>query len=118
MSNSHARHMPSRGRAHAMLAWLTGAYFVIEMGVGLWAGSAAVISDAFHTVSALGGVSVAKLHRAHAWSLTSDRHVFAGHHQLLAPGAPARKMLEEAQRHLCGGRFFLRHSPARGRAPQ
>ena len=31
-------------------AWLTGIYFVIELAIGLWAGSIAVISDAFHTV--------------------------------------------------------------------
>lgn len=40
-------------------AWLTGIYFVIEMGIGLWTGSIAVISDAFHTFSAVGGVLVA-----------------------------------------------------------
>ncbi len=40
-------------------AWLTGIYFVIEMGIGLWTGSVAVISDAFHTFSAVGGVLVA-----------------------------------------------------------
>ena len=43
----------------AISAWLTGVYFVIEMGVGLWTGSVAVISDAFHTFSAVGGVLVA-----------------------------------------------------------
>lgn len=40
-------------------AWLTGLYFVVEMGIGLWTGSIAVISDAFHTFSAVGGVLVA-----------------------------------------------------------
>ncbi|WP_240466246.1 cation diffusion facilitator family transporter, partial [Arhodomonas sp. KWT] len=40
-------------------AWLTGIYFFIEMGIGLWTGSIAVISDAFHTFSAVGGVLVA-----------------------------------------------------------
>lgn len=43
----------------AISAWLTGVYFVIEMGIGLWTGSVAVISDAFHTFSAVGGVLVA-----------------------------------------------------------
>lgn len=43
----------------AISAWLTGVYFVIEMGIGLWTGSIAVISDAFHTFSAVGGVLVA-----------------------------------------------------------
>ncbi|WP_281283543.1 cation transporter [Palleronia caenipelagi] len=29
-------------------AWLTGVYFVIELAVGIWTGSIAVLSDAFH----------------------------------------------------------------------
>lgn len=40
-------------------AWLTGLYFIVELAVGLWTGSIAVISDAFHTFSAVGGVLVA-----------------------------------------------------------
>ena len=59
MSSSHHGHMPSSGRGMAISAWLTGVYFVIEMGIGLWTGSIAVISDAFHTFSAVGGVLVA-----------------------------------------------------------
>ncbi len=55
----HGGHMPSSGRGLAISAWLTGIYFVIEMGIGLWTGSIAVISDAFHTFSAVGGVIVA-----------------------------------------------------------
>lgn len=51
--------MPSSGRALTISAWLTGVYFLIEMAVGLWTGSIAVISDAFHTFSAVGGVIVA-----------------------------------------------------------
>lgn len=43
----------------AISAWLTGVYFVIELVVGLWTGSIAVISDALHTFSAVGGVLVA-----------------------------------------------------------
>lgn len=59
MSNAHHGHLPSSGRGMAISAWLTGIYFVIEMGIGLWTGSIAVISDAFHTFSAVGGVLVA-----------------------------------------------------------
>lgn len=59
MTTGHAGHMPSSGRGMAISAWLTGVYFVIEMGIGLWTGSIAVISDAFHTFSAVGGVLVA-----------------------------------------------------------
>ncbi|WP_245412799.1 cation diffusion facilitator family transporter [Oceaniradius stylonematis] len=55
----HAGHLPSSGRALTISAWLTGVYFVIELLVGLWTGSVAVISDAFHTFSAVGGVLVA-----------------------------------------------------------
>jgi len=51
--------MPGSGRGMAISAWLTGIYFIIEMGIGLWTGSIAVISDAFHTFSAVGGVLVA-----------------------------------------------------------
>ncbi|GAA0620488.1 cation diffusion facilitator family transporter [Halomonas beimenensis] len=57
--HGHAGHMPSSGPGMAISAWLTGIYFFIEMGIGLWTGSVAVISDAFHTFSAVGGVLVA-----------------------------------------------------------
>lgn len=59
LSEGHAGHMPAGGRSLAISAWLTGIYFLIEMGIGLWTGSIAVISDAFHTFSAVGGVLVA-----------------------------------------------------------
>lgn len=60
----HSRHaMPSVGgendRALKISAWLTGIYFLIELGIGLYSGSIAVISDAFHTFSAVGGVILA-----------------------------------------------------------
>ena len=58
-SHSHAGHMPSSGKALMISAWLTGVYFVIELAIGLWTGSIAVLSDAFHTLSAVGGVLVA-----------------------------------------------------------
>lgn len=58
-ADSHAGHMPSSGKALVISAWLTGIYFVIELAVGLWTGSIAVLSDAFHTLSAVGGVLVA-----------------------------------------------------------
>jgi len=55
--------MPTAGkeniRALQIIGWLTGIYFVIELSVGLWTGSVAVISDAFHTFSAVGGVLIA-----------------------------------------------------------
>lgn len=55
----HGHHMPSGGVALLISAGLTGVYFVIELAVGLWSGSIAVLSDAFHTFSAVGGVVLA-----------------------------------------------------------
>lgn len=59
VSHGHAGHLPSGGRALTISAWLTGLYFIAELIVGLWTGSIAVLSDAFHTFSAVGGVLVA-----------------------------------------------------------
>ncbi len=57
----HAGHVPPSGDRKALVisGLLTGVYFVVELGVGLWSGSVAVISDAFHTFSAVGGVLIA-----------------------------------------------------------
>jgi cobalt-zinc-cadmium efflux system protein len=59
--SAHAMPMPGMGneRALRISAWLTGIYFLIELGIGLYSGSIAVISDAFHTFSAVGGVVLA-----------------------------------------------------------
>lgn len=59
MEHGHSGHLPSGGRALTISAWLTGIYFVVELAIGMWTGSIAVISDAFHTFSAVGGVLVA-----------------------------------------------------------
>ncbi len=61
---SHAHHMPgpqdgANKRALTISGWLTGVYFAIELGIGIYTGSIAVISDAFHTFSAVGGVVLA-----------------------------------------------------------
>ena len=58
---SHAGHLPATSdtRALAITGWMTGVYFVIELGIGFWTGSISVISDAFHTFSAVGGVLIA-----------------------------------------------------------
>ncbi len=59
----HSAHVPERTeaneRALKISAWLTGIYFLIELGIGLYTGSVAVTSDAFHTFSAVGGVVLA-----------------------------------------------------------
>jgi cobalt-zinc-cadmium efflux system protein len=48
-----------QARALSISAWLTGVYFLIELAIGLYTGSVAVVSDAFHTFSAVGGVALA-----------------------------------------------------------
>lgn len=60
-NSGHAGHMPATGDQKALIysGVLTGTYFVIELAIGLWSGSIAVISDAFHTFSAVGGVLIA-----------------------------------------------------------
>lgn len=64
MSASHGGHMmPSTTAEHSgaltVAGWLTGVYFLVELAVGIWTGSVAVLSDAFHTFSAVGGVLIA-----------------------------------------------------------
>lgn len=60
-AGGHAGHMPPSGDRKALIVSgvLTGIYFVIELGLGIWSGSVAVTSDAFHTFSAVGGVLIA-----------------------------------------------------------
>ncbi len=63
-STGHMGHMaPSltgeTARALKITTWLTGIYFIIELGIGIYTGSIAVISDAMHTFSAVGGVLLA-----------------------------------------------------------
>lgn len=61
-------HTPGVASTHGIVAnarilkitgWLTGVYFVIELALGFYSGSIAVISDAFHTFSAVGGILIA-----------------------------------------------------------
>lgn len=60
-SGGHGTHVPRTDDARALVisGWLTGVYFAFELAVGLWTGSVAVTSDAFHTFSAVGGVLIA-----------------------------------------------------------
>lgn len=46
-------------RALKITSWLTGVYFFIELGIGIYTGSITVLSDALHTFSAVGGVLLA-----------------------------------------------------------
>jgi cobalt-zinc-cadmium efflux system protein len=51
MSSAHAGHQIPTGDSKALkiTGWLTGIYFFIELAIGCWSGSVAVILDAFHT---------------------------------------------------------------------
>ncbi len=61
--SGHGMPMPSgdgaNTRALKIAGWLTGIYFFFELGIGIWTGSIAVLSDALHTSSAVGGVLIA-----------------------------------------------------------
>ena len=73
-------------RALKISAWLTGIYFLIELAIGLYSGSVTVISDAFHTFSAVGGVVLALgAARIAHWPANIDRTF--GHY---APRSSAR----------------------------
>lgn len=55
---------------------LTGVYFLVELGIGLWSGSVAVTSDAFHTFSAVGGTLIALVAQRLSERPTSLEHTF------------------------------------------
>lgn len=57
--HDHAAILAANERALKISLWLTGVYFVIELGLGLASGSVAVLADAMHTFSAVGGVLLA-----------------------------------------------------------
>lgn len=80
-SSSHSSHTPSledtkNSRALQIAGWLTGVYFVIELGIGFWTGSVSVISDAFHTFSAVGGVLIALVAGHFAKRAANKFHTF------------------------------------------
>jgi cobalt-zinc-cadmium efflux system protein len=60
-AGGHSGHAMPTGNVRALKisGWLTGIYFIVELGIGYWSGSVSVISDAFHTFSAVGGVLIA-----------------------------------------------------------
>jgi cobalt-zinc-cadmium efflux system protein len=70
--------MPPSGdrRALVLSGLLTGVYFVVELGIGLWSGSVAVTSDAFHTFSAVGGVLIALVAQRLSERPASWEHTF------------------------------------------
>lgn len=74
---SHSFHgMEADARALKITGWLTGIYFIIELGLGYYSGSVAVISDAFHTFSAVGGVLIALVANRIAMRPPSSRQTF------------------------------------------
>lgn len=78
-ATSHSGHsMVPAGttRALAISGWLTGIYFIIELGLGWWTGSVSVMSDAFHTFSAVGGVLVALVAGYYAKREPTERQSF------------------------------------------
>lgn len=66
----------SNRRALLISGWLTGIYFVVELGVGIWTQSIAVLADAFHTFSAVGGVLVALVAQRLSARQASPRETF------------------------------------------
>ncbi len=51
--------MAADAKVLKITGWMTGIYFLIELGLGYYSGSISVISDAFHTFSAVGGILIA-----------------------------------------------------------
>jgi len=74
----HGSHMPASANARALkiTGWLTGIYFLIELGIGIYTGSISVLSDAFHTFSAVGGVVLAFVAARIARRPADARHTF------------------------------------------
>lgn len=76
-ASSHAFHgMEASASALKVTGWLTGIYFIIELGLGFYSGSIAVISDAFHTFSAVGGVLIALIANRIATRTAEKSHTF------------------------------------------
>ncbi|WP_218944363.1 cation diffusion facilitator family transporter [Marinicella rhabdoformis] len=76
-SDTHQFHgMKADAKALKITGWLTGIYFIIELALGFYSGSVAVISDAFHTFSAVGGVLIALIANKIASRPPGKSHTF------------------------------------------
>ncbi|MCF6301125.1 MAG: cation diffusion facilitator family transporter, partial [Proteobacteria bacterium] len=76
-SSAHTFHgMKADARALKITGWFTGVYFIIELFLGFYSGSVAVISDAFHTFSAVGGVLIALIANKIAMRPPGKSHTF------------------------------------------
>ncbi len=77
VNEGHSFHgMEADAKALRIVGWLTGIYFLIELALGFYSGSVAVISDAFHTFSAVGGVLIALVANRIAMLPAGSRHTF------------------------------------------
>src|SRR5690554_2751947 len=78
MATVHGGHAPPSGDRRALMisGLLTGGYFVVELIAGLVTGSVAVLSDAFHTFSAVGGVLIALVAQRLSERSASWEHTF------------------------------------------
>ena len=75
--HAHGFHgIEADARALKITGWLTGIYFIIELGLGLYSGSLVVITDAFHTFSAVGGVLIALVANRIAMRPAGSSHTF------------------------------------------
>ena len=55
----HVGDASNASRSLKIVAWLQGGYFFFELAIGLWIGSVAVLADAAHSLSTVGGVVIA-----------------------------------------------------------
>ncbi|NNE68456.1 MAG: cation transporter [Pyrinomonadaceae bacterium] len=76
----------ANGRVLKITGWLTGVYFVIELALGFYSGSVAVISDAFHTFSAVGGILIAAIANRIS-ARAADKHATFGYKRAEIVGA-------------------------------
>jgi len=74
----HSMHKMDSKNNKALLisAALTGVYFVIELIAGIIIGSVAVLSDAFHTFSAVGGIVIALIAGYYASKPVTSKRTF------------------------------------------
>jgi len=76
-SAGHSFHgMETDSRVLKLTGWLTGIYFFIELGLGFYSGSISVISDAFHTFSAVGGIPIVLIANRIAMRKPESGHTF------------------------------------------
>lgn len=78
--------MEADAKALKITGWLTGIYFVIELILGFYSGSVAVISDAFHTFSAVGGILIAIIANRIS-ARAADKHATFGYKRAEIIGA-------------------------------